>query len=157
MPYTARHVHRRALIRFAGCFTIMLALLGSAELVSQLAFRLRHGYWLTSASPASMFRKTPMARRHPARRGERGARRCHDHAQFVGLRGNEVAAIKPCGGRRIAALGGSTTYGTRVLDDEMWPSLLQRDLGAGWEVLNLAVPGYSTVENVIQSAFWLSD
>lgn len=50
----------------------------------------------------------------------------------------------------VATVGGSTTFGTRVTDADSWPWLLQERLGVGYNVVNFGVPGYSTVENIIQ-------
>lgn len=52
----------------------------------------------------------------------------------------------------VAVVGGSTTFGTRLSDADTWPWLLQERLGDGYAVLNYGVPGYSTVENIIQMA-----
>jgi len=54
--------------------------------------------------------------------------------------------------KRIAVMGGSTTFGTRVSDLDSWPALLQSELGSGYAVFNYGVPGYSTAENIIQLA-----
>ncbi|PKK90100.1 MAG: hypothetical protein CVV64_11315 [Candidatus Wallbacteria bacterium HGW-Wallbacteria-1] len=53
---------------------------------------------------------------------------------------------------RVAILGGSTVFGTGVTDSESWPALLQKKLGDKYAVINYGVPGYSTVENIIQMA-----
>jgi lysophospholipase L1-like esterase len=53
---------------------------------------------------------------------------------------------------RIVLLGGSTTFGTGVTDTDSWPYQLQSILGDRFSVLNYGVPGYSTVENIIQMA-----
>ncbi len=53
---------------------------------------------------------------------------------------------------QIAVLGGSTTFCTGVTDADSWPALLQQELGDGFAVINYGVPGYSTVENIIQMA-----
>ena len=63
---------------------------------------------------------------------------------------------------RILALGGSTTYGLFVeRADQVWPALvglgLQRTLGREVEVINAAVPNYTTNEIVSMAAFWLSE
>jgi lysophospholipase L1-like esterase len=50
----------------------------------------------------------------------------------------------------VAAVGGSTTFGTKVSDADTWPWLLQERLGEGYAVLNYGVPGYTTAENIIQ-------
>lgn len=52
----------------------------------------------------------------------------------------------------VAAVGGSTTFGTRVTDADTWPWQLQEALGDGYAVINDGVPGYTTAENIIQMA-----
>lgn len=51
---------------------------------------------------------------------------------------------------RVACLGGSTTFGTLVSDEDTWVAQLQSLLGSGVAVRNYGVPGYSSMENVIQ-------
>lgn len=53
---------------------------------------------------------------------------------------------------RIAVVGGSTTFGTRVTDRDSWPAILQSKLGNQFSVINYGVPGYSTAEAIIQMA-----
>lgn len=53
---------------------------------------------------------------------------------------------------RVGLFGGSTTFGTKVTDEDSWPALLQQKLGKKYAVINFGVPGYSTVENIIQMA-----
>jgi hypothetical protein len=53
---------------------------------------------------------------------------------------------------RVAVLGGSTAFGTGVTDEDSWPALLQTKLGKKFSVINYGVPGYSTVEAIIQMA-----
>jgi lysophospholipase L1-like esterase len=50
----------------------------------------------------------------------------------------------------VAAMGGSTTFGTRISDADTWPWLLQERLGDRYAVMNYGVPGYTTAENIIQ-------
>jgi hypothetical protein len=55
----------------------------------------------------------------------------------------------------VAVFGGSTTYDIGVSDDETWAHQLELKLGVeSFAVLNHGVPGYSTVEHVIQTAFY---
>lgn len=56
------------------------------------------------------------------------------------------------GAIRVAVVGGSTTFGTRVTDEDSWPWLLQELLGDGFAVINFGVPGYTTAENIVQMA-----
>jgi lysophospholipase L1-like esterase len=53
----------------------------------------------------------------------------------------------------IAAYGGSTTYDLGVDDENTWSSHLSRLLGSRVVVENHGVPGYSTVEHIIQASF----
>ena len=62
--------------------------------------------------------------------------------------GFRSAAIDPVKSRiRVAAIGGSTTYGVGVDDSETWPAVLQKKLGNKYEVINMGVPGHSSVEH----------
>jgi lysophospholipase L1-like esterase len=54
---------------------------------------------------------------------------------------------------RIAVLGGSSAYCVSVPDAAAWPAVLENLLGPGFEVVNMGVPGYSSVDHVIQTAF----
>jgi hypothetical protein len=51
---------------------------------------------------------------------------------------------KPAGVQRVIVLGDSTSWGWGVDDERMWTRLVERELGAGVELINLAVPGYGT-------------
>ncbi len=53
---------------------------------------------------------------------------------------------------KVAVVGGSTTFGTKVTDSDTWPWLLQETLGDEYAVINYGVPGYSTAEAIIQMA-----
>src|SRR5262249_44739814 len=55
----------------------------------------------------------------------------------------------------IATVGGSSTYGAFVANDDTYPDALERILGDGYAVLNHGVPGYSTAEHLIQTLFYL--
>jgi lysophospholipase L1-like esterase len=68
-----------------------------------------------------------------------------------GFRGPEVAADKPAGTIRVILLGGSTTHGWGVDDDEtidhyMRAELEQRCAGRSLEVINLAYDGYDSYQ-----------
>ena len=53
----------------------------------------------------------------------------------------------------IFVYGASTTYGSHLKDSETWPSALSRILGPNFVVENRGVPGYSTVEHLLQVLF----
>src|SRR5262249_28970411 len=56
----------------------------------------------------------------------------------------------------IAAVGGSTTYGFGAAEGQTWPDALERKLGPEYAVLNYGVLTYSTVEHIIQTAFYMT-
>ena len=68
----------------------------------------------------------------------------------VGLRGPEIAVPKPSGVLRIVALGGSTTEGIGVGDDETYPALLEKMFasrgvnGRRVEVVNAGFSGFGS-------------
>jgi lysophospholipase L1-like esterase len=75
----------------------------------------------------------------------------------LGFRVKENLGPKRPGIKRIVTLGGSTTYTTLIADGFTWPEKLQKELGDGYEVINMGMPGYTTVENLIETAFLISD
>jgi hypothetical protein len=64
---------------------------------------------------------------------------------------------KAADARVIFTYGGSTTYDLANNDMETWQSDLSRQLGANFSVQNLGVPGYTSVENLIQTLFDFRD
>lgn len=69
----------------------------------------------------------------------------------LGFRGPETTVEKPPGVRRIVGLGDSVMWGWRVAADDRYLDQLARRLsadGVPTEAVNLAVPGYNTVQEV---------
>jgi lysophospholipase L1-like esterase len=67
-----------------------------------------------------------------------------------GFRGPETPLEAP-GRTRIVALGDSITFGNDLAYDETWPARLERELraaGQATDVLNLALGGYDTAQEV---------
>jgi lysophospholipase L1-like esterase len=60
-------------------------------------------------------------------------------------------------GRRIVAVGDSTTFGVGVADGESWPAALERQLPEGWRVTNAGVPGRNIAQEVAWLASWRPD
>ena len=121
-----------------------------AVTVSELVVRLYEGFPLLPLVPPAV---TPAPRIHivpsPSRgyelpRGEWPA------TNSVGLRDYERPLEKPPGTFRILGLGDSVTYGYRVPLDDSILKVLERRLNATgegqYDVLNLGVPGYNTVQ-----------
>ena len=72
-----------------------------------------------------------------------------------GLRGPERVKARLEQQVVIATLGGSSTYDLGVGNGDTWSDDLEQELGERYAVLNHGVPGYSTVENLIQTLFYL--
>ncbi len=55
----------------------------------------------------------------------------------------------------LVTIGSSTTYGVGVPSESSYPAKLQEMLAGKFEVINMGVGGYSSVENLIQTALLL--
>ncbi|MFI4999804.1 MAG: hypothetical protein ACHQK9_07985 [Reyranellales bacterium] len=76
-----------------------------------------------------------------------------------GTRGREPTPQDLAAQAIVATFGGSTTYDIAVGEGDTWSDQLNAALGEGegrgrFFVVNHGVPGYSTVEHVIQTAFY---
>lgn len=126
----------------AGLFALQQAGLASASLMPPGKFEPQRFQWhpLLQAVPIpalALTSSTGLAIRH-TREGTRGK----DPAGS--LDGRIV----------IATLGGSTTYDIGAGDGETWPDRLGQVLGDRYFVVNHGVPGYTTAEHLIQTAFY---
>ncbi len=68
------------------------------------------------------------------------------------FRSGEAKLEKPPGVFRVICVGGSSTYGKEVEDDQVWPYLLEkklRDGGVDAQVVNAGVTGYSSFQILI--------
>jgi hypothetical protein len=66
-----------------------------------------------------------------------------------GYRGREHAFVKPAGRARVVMLGDSIAYGAGVKDEETFAALLE-SRGTRFDVVNLAVGGYGTDQELIR-------
>lgn len=66
------------------------------------------------------------------------------HVNAQGLRDVERPVAKPEGRRRVVVVGDSFAFGPQIEIEQVFPRQLERLLGAGVEVVNGGVPGYST-------------
>lgn len=73
------------------------------------------------------------------------------HNKF-GLRGDEITINNK--NILINIYGGSTTYNTGIENKFMWTNYLQTFLGEKFIIANFGVPGYSSAEHIIQTAFY---
>jgi lysophospholipase L1-like esterase len=72
-----------------------------------------------------------------------------------GTRGSDPDPARLATAGVVATYGGSGTYDLGVGEGQTWPGLLDEALrGDGLIVVNHGVPGYSTVENLLQTAFY---
>lgn len=72
-----------------------------------------------------------------------------------GTRGRDHAPAELVRKSVVAVFGGSATYDISVGDDDTWANRLEQLLGPRrFAVINHGVPGYSTVEHVVQTAFY---
>ncbi|MFT5429894.1 MAG: lysophospholipase L1-like esterase [Myxococcota bacterium] len=65
-----------------------------------------------------------------------------------GLRDDVYPPQKPRGVRRVLCVGDSTTFGWGVEQAETFCTRLSGHLPAGWETINLGVPGYNSTQEV---------
>lgn len=72
-----------------------------------------------------------------------------------GIRGPERTSTELKQQVVIATVGSSTTYDPAVPNGQTWSDDLEQQLGRGYAVINHGVPGYSTVENLLQTLFYL--
>lgn len=131
---------------FAVVTALILLLL--AEALSAVALRIVEGTW-PYARPENLnyqlFEPHPewvAAPRKDVTVTVAGQRHHHNSG---GFRGDEFPSVKAKS--RVACIGGSTTYGVGVGDDQTWVFQLGQLLGPGYEVLNFGIPGHSSVEH----------
>lgn len=133
-------------------------LLVGLEVTGQVAFLALKGYpvyqsdqHLISESKEQLFELHPylVARLRAGVRVQQGEK----VVTTTGIHTRSTGADRAAPGAiRIAVVGGSTTFGSGVTDEDSWPARLQALLGPGYRVTNYGMPGYSTAEGVIQLA-----
>jgi len=138
----------------------IVLILISIELVSSVAYRALYGKWahtIEKNQNRNLFRPHPYLVGSPVKniRYTRGEL-TYTHNR-LGFRGEQFPLEKPAGKTRVVTIGGSTTYGVGVNDEETWPYHLSKELGADFHVINMGVPGYSSAENLIQTERYLAE
>ena len=150
----------RSVVSVLKVLTFAVLVIGCIELASALSYKVLFGQWSHSQY---MNLNRYMFQSHPYLVGSliKGANHQRDNLLYahnsLGYRGAEFMKEKPEGKIRIATIGGSTTYGVGVNNEETWPYQLAGQLGQEYQVINMGVPGYSSAENLIQTALHLSD
>ena len=128
------------------------------EICGQLAYRWTHGAFLheraieyLQAAQASdaVFEPHPYLVARPRAGIRIGRNGATISTTATHTRSTAAHAPRP-GAISIATVGGSTTFGTRLTDEDTWPWQLQQALGDRYAVVNYGVPGYTTAENIIQ-------
>jgi hypothetical protein len=76
------------------------------------------------------------------------------HHTSLGMRGRDRTAEEVRDRTIVAAFGGSSTYDGMLSEGETWTDRLEQALGDRFLVINHGVPGYSTVEHLVQTAFY---
>jgi lysophospholipase L1-like esterase len=131
-------------------YAIFVTVLVTFELAGQVGYRLVKGRFLFEDPPNVIFKE------HPYLSGV--AKKNHRYVNAKGLaittdsngfRITRKGAYDKAG-KNVVCLGGSTTFGTFVTDEDSWPYQLQEKLGPGYNVYNMGIPGYSTLEAMIQ-------
>lgn len=132
----------------------LLAIEGLAQIVWRVATH-RWVWQLAPGSPVGMFQPHPYLVGAPIPNSVRRTGDVTITHNSNGWRSPELH--NPKSRTRVVVLGDSATYGLGVNDADTYPAQLQKSLGDSYEVINMAVPGYSTVEEVIQTALLFSD
>jgi lysophospholipase L1-like esterase len=143
---------------YIGFFNVALfcVLLVGMEVAGQVVFYLVNGYPLIESDRhvglyENVFEPHPFLVGRP--RSNVSVTASGTTISITDLRTRATGAPADAGDRiRVALVGGSTTFGTRVDDVDSWPSLLQDSLGDRYAVYNFGVPGYSSAEAIIQMA-----
>jgi hypothetical protein len=72
----------------------------------------------------------------------------------LGLRGRERTAEELKKAKVVAIFGGSSTYDVGNPEGKTWPEQVERALGPEFAVLNHGVPGFTSVQHLLQTAFY---
>lgn len=130
------------------------------EVSGQIGYRFTKGKWLFLEAP---LRASDFMEMHPwlvaaPKPGTSGILETLKitHNSY-GTRGPEFKVVKDPSKIRIITLGGSSTYCIGISDEDTWPYKLQKELGEKYEIINFGVMGYTTAENLIQTALTISD
>jgi lysophospholipase L1-like esterase len=106
-------------------------------------------------NPASGFTWHPLLQGTPIPSLKGGATGLTITHSSEGTRGRDYTEEELRAKTVVATFGGSTTYDIGVSDNDTWSARLEEALGENaYAVINHGVLGYSTVENLIQTAFY---
>lgn len=126
------------------------------EFLLTIYFRIDTGIWiynLSKNSNSEMFERHPytiVRNRKKVEATKNGVRIQHNELGYRNGSTNELMSKF-----HIVALGGSTTYGVGVNNEDTWPALLNDLIIGDSAVFNLGTPGHSSVENLITATLYL--
>lgn len=129
-------------------FTTIVLVLVVAELICAVALRVTRGTWIYTEPPNSnyaLFEPDRDLVGVPRKNIDTKINGIVYRHNAHGFRGRELE--EPKVKKRIVCIGGSTTYGVGVSNNETWPYYLDSLLQPEYEVLNLGIPGHSSVEH----------
>lgn len=142
---------KRALFILYLCFILAIF-----EILCQVGIRIVTGRWLFQTETRcyqELFQRHPWLVIAPKTNVSCGKGNLMISFNSLGFRGQEIPLKKYGNQKRIICYGGSTTFGTKVSDNQTWPVYLEDALGKNkFQVINAGVPGYSSVEAIIQTA-----
>jgi len=142
-------------------YAVLMTLLITLELSGQLAYKLHVGKYLYEIEP---HRDVKLFQSHPYLSVIAKKNAIHTNGGKTvttneeGYRITSAESVAKDGDQiNVICLGGSTTFGVGVDDEDSWPYILQEQLGDQYRVTNLGIPGYSTMEAMIQLTSTVSE
>lgn len=129
-------------------FTAIVFFLIVAELLCAVALRFAEGNWIYTRGKNQnyeLFEPHQQLVGVPRKNISVTLNGIHYTHNSSGFRGSELADVKTK--KRIVCIGGSTTYGIGVSDNETWTYYLDSLLSPEYEALNLGIPGHTTAEH----------
>ncbi|NOY26293.1 MAG: SGNH/GDSL hydrolase family protein [Oligoflexia bacterium] len=135
--------------RLAYATVVFLLLMATGEAVARLGFQADLRAW--QSPPPQPEEDAPLMRGNPyllweLAPGVRDQRGFPIRINSLGLRGPELAVPKPPGRRRLVTVGDSSVFGDGVADGQVFGEITARTLGPEVDLVNAAVPGYSTFQ-----------
>ncbi|MEQ8323110.1 MAG: GDSL-type esterase/lipase family protein [Vicingaceae bacterium] len=126
------------------------------ELMLGAIYRLENGYWISSLqrnSNSELFESDP----YLGVKNKENIDTIFNHMRIrhnsLGYRGSELTNSH----YKVVAMGGSTTYGVGVSNDETWTYLLDSLLSDEFQVINMGTPGHTTVEHLVTMALHMDE
>ena len=137
---------RSKIILFSLASLVLVIALG--EIIGAVALRARQGIWIYKKSPNynfMLFEPDEVLVGVPRRNVSVVVKGILYQHNSKGFREKEFSQRKTR--KRIACIGGSTTYCIKVNNDQTWPYYLDSLLQPEYEVMNFGIPGHSTAEH----------